>query len=287
MGLVWGWDQMRVWQGGRGFWQVGVAGYGGLRLIWPHELAPRLEAWWSWLRYLLGSPLLAAILAVGAGVLVRRALRRRDWPGLFDLLLMGSGVIYWLAHWLWAFPVWDRYLLPVALLVGMLLGRVVSVLTHWAGTRLGTSWRRPVVAAAWVSLVVLCAVPAGRALAGQVPVGAGQEAYDGIDQVAEFLSRRPPGTVLYHHWLGWEYGFYLFDAPLYMAYWPDPSWLAQDALAFGPTGPRYIVFPAWEASDRVAAALRSVGYGLQLEWVAPAGGDTVRFRVYRIVEVAE
>ena len=266
-GLAAGWDRVRVAQGAESFWQAGVTGYGGLRLIWPQEWSGRLAAWLGWLRYLLGSRLLDGLLIVGAAVLVVRGVRRRDRAGLFDLALVGFCLGYLLVHWLWAFPVWDRYLLPLVVPVGVLLGRVVA-----------RAARRLPLLLAVAACLLAAALPA---LAGRVPVGAGLPAYDGIEQVAAFLESRPEGSVLYHHWLGWSYHFYLFDGPLYLAYWPTPAWLARDVRAFGEREPRYIVFPAWESSARVEAALAEVGYRLEPVFVVEEGGKR-RFVVYRV-----
>jgi len=278
-GLVLAWDHVRVVQGADSFWRAGVVGYGGLRLIWPAELEVRLRAWMVWLRYLLGSPLLEALLVGGATVLTVRGVFRRDWPGLFDLALTGFCLAYLLAHWLWAFPVWDRYLLPLVPLVGVLLGRVVSALARRVAPT-----RKRLAGAISLALVAVClALPAVNGAAGRVPVGAGLASYDGVEQVVAFLRGVPEGSVLYHHWLGWEYAFFLFDGPLYLAYWPTPAWLARDVLAFGEAGPRYIVFPAWESSARVEAALAAVGYRLQPVLEVRGEGGEVRFTLSRIV----
>lgn len=285
-GLVLAWDQVRLARGAESFWQVGLVGYGGLRITWAWELAPRLQAWGRWLLASLGSPVQAGALLVCGSVLVLRAVRHRDWPALFDLVLIVFGLIYLLVHWLWAFPVWDRYLLPLLPVVAVLAGRGISEAVTWLRRWLPARSRRGIPWVAMAALVLCLAFPAARAVAGDLPVGAGSSSTDGIDQVAAFLSELPKGTVLYHHWLGWEYSFYLFDAPLYRAYWPDPAWLARDVQAFGRAEPRYIVFPAWESSARVEAALAEVGYRLQPELEARAGGE-VRFRVYRIVATTQ
>ena len=286
MALVLAWDGVRVAQGAESFWQVGVMGYGGLRIAWASELAPRLQAWAGWLQASLGSSIPMGLMVTGIVALVLRAVRRRDWLALFDLLLVAFALTYLLIHWLWAFPVWDRYLLPLVPVVAVLAGRMVSQTVGWLRTRLPGRFARliqPIVLAA----LALCLVfPAARAVAGRLPVGAGAASYDGIGEVAAFLSELPEGTVLYHHWLGWEYGFYLFDAPLYRAYWPDPAWLARDVQAFGLAEPRYIVFPAWESSTRAEAALAEVGYRLRPALQARAPGGGVRFRVYHIVPAA-
>ncbi len=285
LGLLWGWDRLRMAHGVASFWSTGTLGYGGLRLIWSTELLLRLHAWLGWLRDLLGSPLLDVTLVVGTAALLLRALRRRSTPALFDLALGGFCLAYLLLHWLLAFPVWDRYLLPLLPLLALLLGRVVALLGD--GIVRFVPRRNAVLVNAALLLAVAAGLvpPAYRAVDRQIPVGAGLGAYDGIEQVVAFLRRQPPGSVLYHHWLGWAYDFYLFDGPLYLAYWPTPGWLARDVQAFGHAEPRLLVFPAWESSARVEVALAQVGYCLQPALEAWEGGQ-VRFRVYR-VEICE
>lgn len=287
VGIVVAWDRVRVAQGAESFWQVGLVGYGGLRTSWASELAPRLQAWGRWLLASLGSPLPAGVLLAGVIALVLRAVRRRDWLALFDLLLVAFSLTYLLVHWLWAFPIWDRYLLPLVPVLAVFWGRLTSQALIWLGDRV-LHLPRPGLRWGTLTLLAIClASPAVNAVAGRLPVGAGAASYDGFEQVAAFLSQLPEGTVLYHHWLGWEYDFYLFDAPLYRAYWPDPAWLARDVQAFGMREPRYIVFPAWESSARVESALAGVGYQLRPVLQAHASGSESRFRVYRIVAAGQ
>jgi hypothetical protein len=100
--------------------------------------------------------------------------------------------------------------------------------------------------------------------------------------VTAFLGSQPEGTVVYQHWLGWEYDYYLFDGPISLAYWPTPAWLAQDVCAFGADEPRYITFPAWESSARVEQALREVGYGLSPVLTTARRDGLPTFTVYQI-----
>ena len=113
-------------------------------------------------------------------------------------------------------------------------------------------------------------------------VGGDHGAYDGIDQVAAFLRAQPEGAVVYQHWLGWHYAYHLFDAPVYLAYWPTPAWLARDVLAFGGREPRYVTFPSWESSARVERALAGVGYGLEPVLTTTRRDGTLSFTVYHI-----
>jgi len=200
-------------------------------------------------------------------------------------LLISFCLIYALLHWLWAFPVWDRYLLPLVPALAVLLGRIIS---HWSfATEVATTTAmvmghlpRTLV---HCSLCILLLLPAWNAGHSYYPIGGDHGAYDGIDTVAAFLRDLPEGTVVYQHWLGWPYAYYLFDAPVYLAYWPTLAWLAQDVRAFGAREPRYIAFPSWESTARVEQTLSGVGYGLDLVLTTDRRDGTSSFTVYRIL----
>jgi 4-amino-4-deoxy-L-arabinose transferase-like glycosyltransferase len=279
-GLVFAWDAARVAQGAEGFWQVGTVGYGGLRLIWPHELWQRLWDWFALLRYLFGSPAINVLLLFGLPVLVWASLVRRPaTPSAFaDLLLISFSLIYVLFHWLVAFPIWDRYLLPMVPILAVFLGRMVSVAVSMS--RFPTRrWRWALVG---LLLVLLLAAPALEASAGRYPIGRERAAHQGIEDVVSFLERLPEGSVVYHHWLGWHYHYALFDGPVYLAYWPTPEWLARDVQAFGDREPRYVAFPAWESDARVRRALGDVGHALEPVLTTARDDGSPSFIVYAI-----
>jgi hypothetical protein len=289
VGAIFIWDTVRVAQGAEGFWSLGVTGYGGLRFIWPQELGTRLFGWADLARYLFVSPVVNGALLFGLPVLTWHALlhRPRTHKAAIDLLLVSFLLVYFFLHWLWAFPIWDRYLLPLLPILSILLGRITGLISRYV--RCATRLFPP--APVGHSLFVICyllfaiflAFPAWNAAAHSTyPVGGDHGAYDGIDQVAAFLNSQPEGTVVYQHWLGWEYDYYLFDGPVSLAYWPTPAWLAQDVRAFGVQGPRYITFPAWESLARAKQALTEVGYGLSPVLVTTRRDGAPTFTVYQI-----
>jgi 4-amino-4-deoxy-L-arabinose transferase-like glycosyltransferase len=279
VGATFIWDAVRVAQGAESFWSLGVTGYGGLRFIWPQELGTRLLGWADLARYLFVSPVVNGVLLIGLPVLVWHALTRRTRTATMDLLLISFLLAYLFLHWLWAFPVWDRYLLPLLPILAILLGRVASLISSYIRCAAGHLVSSIVHCALFIALIF----PARNAAAHSAyPVGGDHGAYDGIDRVAAFLNDQPEGTVVYQHWLGWEYDYYLFDGPVSLAYWPTPAWLARDVLAFGAKGPRYITFPAWESSARVEQALTEAGYGLCPALVTTRRDGLPTFTVYRI-----
>jgi hypothetical protein len=333
--LVFVWNAVRIGRGGESFWRIGVTRYGGMRLVWPQELWARLCKWVSVMRYFFASPVVNGVLMLGLPALAWNALpvacsTRHRWgrASAADFLLLSFCLIYFLVHWLWAFPVWDRYLLPLAPLLAISLGRILSLLAPYlhliaARFRCCTQliWRllpcltgqfippgREVPAISWAnarlaptivagdfvarltlltSLILLLLAPAWHAARSRYPVGGDHGAYDGIDVVASFLRELPEGAVVYHHWLGWHYDYYLFDAPVYLAYWPTPAWLARDVQVFGATDPRYATFPSWESSARVEWVLASVGYGLTPVLTTVRRDGTTSFIIYRILPLSD
>ncbi len=281
--LVFAWDAVRVAQGAVSFWRVGVVGYGGLRLVWPHELWARIRSWLDLARYLFTSPVINGVLLMGLPVLAWRALTHRRYAreALMDLTLISFSLVYLFLHWLWAFPVWDRYLLPLIPVLAVLLGRVF--------TSLARSLQSVIVHRSLIHcLLFIClTLLAFNAVRSRYSIGGNQGVYDGINQVAVFLSDLPEGSVVYHHWLGWHYHYHLFDAPVYLAYWPTPAWLAQDVQVFGAREPRYITFPSWELSTRVERALAGVGYKLEPVLTITRRDGTLSFTIYHIQPLSD
>jgi 4-amino-4-deoxy-L-arabinose transferase-like glycosyltransferase len=266
MGVL-AWDAIRVANGaGAGFWNQGVESYGGLRLIWPAELEPRWHGWTRLGGYLLGWPWVLILFLGCVAVLLWHDLTRRPRTraAAADLVLSGFVLGCFFLHWLVAFPVWDRYLLPLVPMVGLLLGRGVALTWDEARARSG-GWSDAFRIPSWafsVLLALLLVVSGLRASDGRIPVGGDHGAYDGLEEAVGFLRALPVGTVLYDRWLSWHYDFYLFDAYLYRAGFAAPEWLAADAASFYDGRPRYLVIPRWESTARLERALGDVGLAM-------------------------
>ena len=302
--LVYGWDTVRAMQGAPSFWDLGISGYGGLRLIWPHEVVTRLSGWARLAVYLVASPVLNGLIVVGVPLLVWAALRGapRTPASLADLALIGFGAALVTLHWLGAFPVWDRYLLPLAPLVAVLISRILRPVSRRAADLLGRAMCRRRSACGGchpemrdklsqiivqAGLVLMVAVPAIGALDARPPIGGDRGASQGIAEIAGYLASLPEGSVVYHHWQGWHFRYYLFEGPVFLAYWPDPPWLAADVRAFGSGETRYITFPAGEPTTRVEYSLREVGYRLREVLATRTAEGMHTFSLYRIVPLAE
>jgi hypothetical protein len=113
------------------------------------------------------------------------------------------------------------------------------------------------VPAALVVLILPASIQAAHSI---YPIGGDHGAYDGIDGAAQYLMHLPYGTVLYDHWLSWEWNYYLYDGPVYVSWFPAPEALTIDLKAFGRSSPRYLAVPAWEATGEMRAAAEAAGY---------------------------
>jgi predicted membrane-bound dolichyl-phosphate-mannose-protein mannosyltransferase len=120
------WDSAR-WANRPSYWHQSASSYGGLAWAPPAKWGERLIEWIGWARYLAGSRVLAVLAVLGIAALLVHG-RRRE-PGTretrLDTLFVAYGVSYILAHTVLQFSVWDRYLLPLAPLVALLLARIV------------------------------------------------------------------------------------------------------------------------------------------------------------------
>jgi len=252
------WDALR---GGPAIWAVQGGNFGGLRLAYSWELWPRLEAWAGWWQHLFGSPLLGFALLLGLPVFLALIIYDQDWPTAFDQLFLLFVLAYAGAHWFVAVPVWDRYLLPLAPLVALLLGRFGARVIAFAGPALGGQGRvRLLRAGALLLLFILLLPPAWAARGGAFPVGGTSDADGGAAQIAAALAGAPYGTVLYDHWYSWQWRYHFFDRGVYVNWIADPGALAEDLRVFGAEGSRYLAAPPGPAGEPLRRAAASAGY---------------------------
>lgn len=254
LGLVYGftlifcltlwWDSLR-WQWMPSYWERSLQTYGGLSLAGGNGLLTRLSHWGELYLYVLGTPLLTVLLALsvvyaaGKGWRNRGSFRfARPTGGLADLLLVGFVGVYATVHLATTIAPWDRYLLPLVPLLVLLAGRTLSDL--WQALPVGAprfqGWKGSLLPlAAHAVLLVSLMQAAWIDLQGRLPVG-DASAYGGVASIADYMRNQPPGTVLYHHWLGWHYDLYLNAAPVELRWWTTPEDLAAQASGSGDPG---------------------------------------------------
>lgn len=267
----WGWEHLR---GAPYTLTMGFLHYGGLSLVPPQRWGERLLSWTN----------VAAASWGGAGIL--GLVVGLSLVGMGEFYPVGTpsprrGSLAWLWAWLLAvllvfvggtISVWDRYLLVLAPVWVVLAAR---------------GWQRLAMRSSRITFLIVpillwIALGSGRAA---YPVGGDHGAYDGVDAVAAYImAELPRGGVVYHHWLGWHFGFYLFGAPYDYRWWPDVAWLAGDAAS--EPAPKVLVFPAWHERERQAAmrALARVGVPVRLVARVPGRDGGLRFWVYALGE---
>jgi 4-amino-4-deoxy-L-arabinose transferase-like glycosyltransferase len=255
--VVW-WDSLR-WQWMPSYWDRGLVAYGGVALASWAEVGSHLVGWGELLGYLFGWPLLVlgTVAGAAAGVLLVRRVPGRgghDRGTRFDLLLLLFALGYLALHVVANLAVWDRYLLPLVPVLALLLARALD----WLHGQVRAGRRATVARLALAAGLVVAAI---TSLSPRLPV-ADNRAYDGVAAVAAYVrGTQPAGTVLYHRWLGWHYGFYLHDAPLELRWWESPQDLARQATASA-AGPQLVVFPSGRDTTAVKTALIDSGLAL-------------------------
>jgi len=278
------WDRV-IRVGSPSFLDAGVVHYGGMGLVSPADLWPRLQAWLVPMQYLTGARLLNLALVVGVPLLLLYGLwQRRTRPGwAADWALAGLFAFYVAVHTALSFQIWERYLLGLAPVAAILLARVALLPFD-----LAAAWPRPAVgrvaygAFLGLFLAATLAGPARTALAYGFPIGGDDGKYQGIDELAAYLRATVPSqAVVFQRVLGWHLSYYLFGRPLDIRYYPT----AEDLLAMVqrlPDREKYIVFPSWTGDEGVGACLRRAGWELQETYRVYRPNGSVSFIVYRI-----
>lgn len=290
------WDKVR--QAPIGMWDQATSDNAPNRLIRSGEVLPRAQAWAELLSYGTGAPAVNGLLVAGWPVLLGLSFRRRSRAALADWLITGYVTGYLAVYWLSAINVWDRYLVPIIPLILLIAARVIGGLadgiwyvgTHWPRPRPPAISHQPFANPPSVIRQLLPALtcllllpPALTAARSGYPIGGDHGAYLGIDETARYIQTLPAGTVLYDFWLTWEWNFYLFDSPAYVAWMPSPADLTRDLQSFGRKSPRYLTVPSWESGAEAEAAVRAAGFHWETAFTARRPDGSAAFVVYHLL----
>ncbi|HET6446116.1 MAG TPA: glycosyltransferase family 39 protein [candidate division Zixibacteria bacterium] len=263
--------------------------YGGLRMIWSWELWPRLQAWTSLWRFLLGfSPLAMTFLVLTIPFFGLVSYIDDEFSKIEQLLAIFV-IGYFVIHLLIAVPIWDRYLLLAAPFFSVLVARMLwrfyayvkSLISSYLDSRRNGSrliWLLPIL------LLALLIPDIVLSYRGEHPIGSSPDADGGIADVSTFLSDQTPGTVLYDHWYSWQWRYHLFDSNVYVSWFPSPSDLVEDLRVFGrQSDSRFLALPRSKEADPVVRAVQSAGFALEPALSAAGQSETMPIELYRIV----
>ena len=249
--ILW-WDSQR-WATAPSPWALAQETYAPLTWLPPLEWLPRAQEWARWLWYLGGSwpvwIIFAAALVV-AFVLALRDGRRR--PAL--ALILGWGVVFVIVHLVTSVQAWDRYLLPLAPWLALVISGPTVMATH----RRLPEWARAVLLILLIVGMAELVYPALAAGRGQLPIGGDHGDYAGLTEAIEWVAAQGcdpacPPAILYHQALGWHFRFYLYDdlqprgdtPPRFDLRWfPSAPYLADNA-AKSPYPSKYLIVPDW------------------------------------------
>ena len=313
--LVFAWDILR--QPSVSFCTQGYTHNNPNRLIRANELLPRLTEWINLSSYITGSRLIDLLFIIGLPLLLLSH-RRPSIQALHDFALIGFTLSFFTSYWLFAFNVWDRYLLVLTPIIALLIARVIQVISEQLSVikfptlrlhsgrasnfrlptsnfrlptsnfRLPTSnFRLPTsnlsLFIVHSSLFIVLLPSAFTASQSALPIGGDHGSYDGIDQIAVTLRSAPADSVLYDYWLSWEWRFYLFDSPVYVAWMPDTVSIQKDLKAFGKKSPRYIVAPSWVSFAEVQTAIESANFKPEKIQTTTRRDGSLSFTLYQII----
>lgn len=260
-----------IWDIQRGnvdsFWAAGLTYNNPGRLIRQDELLPRLVGWVDWARFLLGGflPTTFAIAVITYGL--TKSTGKLQLIQVSLLLFIGYYLIF---HWLVAFPLLDRYLLPLVPILALLIA-----VSKMSLKRLQ-----------WASAGILLLMWPGtiRSIQGNIPVGSDKGAYEGIVETVTFLSKQPSGTVIYHQSLGWPLAYYLYDAPLFVTSYGSPAALEADLTAFADQqeAARLLVLAGFDPVEEALFAVEAAGYEANLVFQYDNQRQVSNFDVYSL-----
>jgi 4-amino-4-deoxy-L-arabinose transferase-like glycosyltransferase len=258
LALLVGWDGLRGQA--TSLLALAAANNNPARLIRSDEVVPRLTLWLNYARTLVGTPTIllsgAALLMVGGRI--RREAQTR--AALIDLLLLTYLLAYLLAHWLVAFNVYPRYLLPLIIPAALLAARTLGWVWAWL------AWRLLPQEGSALTFVLTLTLITGAFAAGESRSDFSEDGgdYSGMIALADYLNSQSLGAVVYDHWLGWELGYYMGQwSDKRRVYYPTPEALVHDALLLDDPAPRYLVAPLREPLAPWLEALRGAGFGVE------------------------
>ena len=284
------WDSLR-WDVAPSPWDLAVRNYGVLSLLPLAEWPTRIASWRPLLLVMVSGWVIwlsLAILPIWSAL--SRIYRQRRGantpiaagalPNTRFYLILLWGAFFCLLHIAASVAIWDRYLLPLAPLVALTIGWIVT--TALARVNAYLPWRRSPMPA--IALVALTLLPAATSAAtGGYPIGGDRGAYSGLQAALSWLQTEAPSqAILYHRSLGWHYQFYLYDdvqtGDIQLRWFPSEVYLADNVIKAAHRA-RFVLQPDWEPLRGLDRQLQIRRFNMKERFNAG------HFTVYEIVYV--
>lgn len=266
-----------------GFLEQSLANYGGLGAA-TANFGERWSGFLELLWYSTASPILNLTFLIGCPPLLAYGVWRR-WQGVyvFDWLFFLFSLLFLLLHAFFSFQVWDRYLLGLIPLLGLLLARTLlfpwSLFSRPLSRYLPAPLLKGIICLGLILFLGFnLAHPVQDAINGRYPLGSNSQAISGIDQIVAYLRGHVGANhTLYHRWLGAHWRFYLWGYPYDLQYWATPTGLAAKAQPG-----HLIAFPTWQSDTEARLALFERGLLLHELTRAYSSGGAPSIVLYEI-----
>lgn len=266
IGILWGWDNLRIANGAESFYLLGQSRYTATTLTPLQDYPARFLLWWETVQYLFGHGLITELMIVYAifRVIINRKTGR---PSPTILLFWGWLFAFFIAHMILTLNLFDRnqiVLLPVIIIL-------VSQLFH-QDFRRGWFETLPYTL---ISIIFLFFTV--QASLWKLPIGGDDGRHDGIDELADYLNSKPVATVIYDTWLDWELDYYMGQwTNKRRVFYPTPDLLVDGSLSLNEEGTRYLVAPSTTDVSEWLYALENENFSIALDY------EMQNFAVYSI-----
>jgi 4-amino-4-deoxy-L-arabinose transferase-like glycosyltransferase len=245
-GLLWLWDIARMGQGAQSISVLGQARYTATNLTPIHDYPFRFAEFWGTIQYTFGHGIITAGLVIFGLIFCKK------W--LFSIWLLGFAAL----HIIFTLNLFDRNLILVLPIVAVMVGIAVTDMQKDVPTKI-------IAASLFLCFSVLCFF-AFSAAWGDLPIGGDDGRYNGIDELADYMNRKPVATVIYDTWLDWELDYYMGQwTDKRRVFYPNAELLLRDALSLDESGSRYFIVPAWIDESAWLETLREGGFSVNLD----------------------
>lgn len=261
IGILWGWDSLRIVNGAESFYLLGQSRYTATILTPLQDYPARFWIWWETVQYLFGHGLIT-VLIIGMTMFRSIINLRVNRPSPIIVIFWGWLFAFFIAHTILTLNLFDRnqiVLLPVIIiLVSITLSKITG--------------RVPIIMLFCVILFFSV-----QASLWQIPIGGDDGRHDGIDELADYLNSKPVATVIYDTWLDWELDYYMGQwTDKRRVFSPTPDLLLDGALSLNEEGTRYLVAPSTIDVSEWLSALENTGFTIALDH------EILNFVVYSI-----